>query len=103
MTTFPEIDGVKTCRGLCSGEYSGFRLDRETWVCSIRADPKVSDPENILNTICVAETATRSLLLVLGLAIGLLTALLEWDRRKGRALLRSWKTRARAECELDEM
>lgn len=103
VTTFPEVDGAKTCRGLCSGEYSGFRLDRETWVCDIRAAPEVNDSVNILITICVAETAARGLMLVLGLAIGLLAALLEWDRRKGGTFLRSWKTRARHERELDEM
>lgn len=40
MTTFPKVDGLQTCRGLCPGEYSDFQFDREAWVCSMRAVPK---------------------------------------------------------------
>lgn len=104
---FSDVDGARTCVGLCSGQYSGdysgARFDRETWACDLYAAPEVHDPENITLRICVGETAARWSLLVLGLTIMGLAGLLEWDRRGERVLLRSWKVRAMEEGDVGEV
>ncbi|KAK5653240.1 hypothetical protein OQA88_9139 [Cercophora sp. LCS_1] len=77
-------------------------MDLEFWACNAKGAESGEVDELAAAQICTTESAARWLLLPVGIGCAIIAVLLEVDRRGEKALLRSWKVRARKECEMEE-
>lgn len=62
-------------------------FDLKTWACDVHSYPGFSDWGNTIGRVCVSETATRGLTLVIGLLVAAIVVVVELERRLGRRFM----------------